>query len=224
MINIREFINRNKNTKEIKYFSTDGSNKLPNGVYIQKGMYITECTKNKENFNEYNNQYLISNDLELVEAIHKNQYSLSEYKGGIIVFSVDVNSVNISKNKLVNWFKKKIKSYKNKIFSKKQLTDIIRKFNSDKDKTIDKEAINDKIGAFSIGNFFLGRYIDDAGNLFDEKSMSLEINGITSNALIYLAEEIAKNFEQETVLVKDLNKNKIYLVDSDKSGSYKIWW
>ena len=79
--------------------------------------------------------------------------------------------------------------------------------------------IDEYIGAFSIGNFFSGRYISDNGKVFDEKSLSVEINGISTEALIYFAEEIAIEFNQETVLLKDLNNNKIFLVDKTRNGN-----
>jgi O-acetylhomoserine (thiol)-lyase len=49
---------------------------------------------------------------------------------------------------------------------------------------------------------------------------TFEINGTSCKSLLKLAELVAKFFGQETVLVKDLNKNKIYLADNvpmDKS-------
>jgi hypothetical protein len=85
-----------------------------------------------------------------------------------------------------------------------------------------KDNIDDYIGAFSIGNFFSGRYIGDNGKVFDESSLSIEINGISSKGLIYLAEEIAREFNQETVLVKDLNSNKIFLVNQIKGDDYSL--
>lgn len=39
------------------------------------------------------------------------------------------------------------------------------------------------------------------------------MNGISSRSLLKLAELVAKAFGQGTVLVKDLNINKIYLAD-----------
>ena len=48
--------------KEIKYFSPTGNNNLPNGVYIQKGLYITECTKNKHKFAENIGEDIVNQD------------------------------------------------------------------------------------------------------------------------------------------------------------------
>lgn len=217
-----EFIKGRKFTiTEIKYFSTDGRNNVPNGHVLQKGGFIKECKDNSEKFTTENYQYFINDNLDIVEAVHSTQYGLSDYRGGIIIFSTDVNSLDISTNRILNWVKKKFKSLKNRFFSKSKLSKVINKFNRD-DKRVGDVDIEDYIGAFSIGNFFSGRYIGDNNKVFDENSLSIEINGISSEGLIYLGEEIAMEFEQETVLVKDLNKNRIFLVNQNRSGSYDV--
>lgn len=58
--------------------------------------------------------------------------------------------------------------------------------------------------------------------MFDETSLSIEVNGISSNGLIYLAEEVAREFNQETVLVKDLNLNTIFLVNQLEGDNYNL--
>ena len=207
---------------EIKYFSPDGRKDLPNGSIYQKGGFIYNCKKNKARFIEFNNQYFINNDGNMCEAIHPEQYGLSDYRGGIIVFSTDINSLKISKNKLLDWFEKKLKTFKNRLFYKKKINNIIKRFNEYIKKEVGGKKIEDYIGAFSIGNFFNGRYVGDNEKVFDKNSLSIEINGISSESLIFLAEEVAQEFIQETVLVKDLNSNKIFLVDQDKTGSYDL--
>jgi hypothetical protein len=221
--------NKNFSIKEIKYFSPDGRNTLPNGSIYQKGGFLNECRINKESFSENNYQYFIDSkfiitesNILVTEAVHQNQYGLFDYRGGIIIFSTDVNSLILDKNKLINWLKNKILTLKNRLFTRKKLGNIISKFNLNKNKKIKEKQIEDYIGAFSIGNFFKGTYISDNEKQFNEKSLSIEINGISTEALIYLAEEIAIDFKQETVLVKDLNKNKIFLVDKNKEGNYNL--
>jgi hypothetical protein len=199
--------------KEIKYFSTNGDT-LPNGHQIQKAGFIKECNDNSDKFKIANFQYFISKTFELVEALHPEQYGLADYRGGIITFSTDVNAVEFDTNKIINFFKKVYKSIYNRFFAKSKVNNVINKYND--------ENVEEYIGAFSIGNFFSGRYIGDSGKMFDEKSLSVEINGISTKALFYFAEEIAKEFEQETVLVKDLNADKIFLVDKDRDGSYDL--
>jgi hypothetical protein len=212
--------NNKKFIKEIKYFSPDGKS-LPNGHPLQKGGFIKECRDNINKFKSENYKYFITKDFRLVEAIHHNQYGLSDYRGGIITFSTEVNSLKISDSILSDWLIKKLKTYYNRFFLKYKLSDIIKRFNSS-DKEVDGKEVDDYIGAFSIGNFFSGRYIGDNVEVFDEKSICIEINGLSSNGLIYLAEEISKDFSQETVLLKDMNINKIFLVNSDRTGSYDL--
>jgi hypothetical protein len=207
---------------EVKYFSTDGRKTIPNGHPIQKGGFIRECELNKRKFKSNNYQYLITENFKIVEGIHDEQYGLFDYRGGIITFSTDINSVELSKNKIYNWLLKKGTTLLNRFFSKSKLSNIIRNFNDTEDKQLGGENIEDYIGAFSIGNFFSGRYLDDKGKVYDEKSLSIEVNGISSKGLIFLAEEIAREFKQETVLVKDLNLNKIFLVDQSISNDYDL--
>jgi hypothetical protein len=222
---IREFVGEKTTSykiTEIKYFSPDGRKTIPNGHPYQKGFFIKECKDNLTKFKTENYQYLIGENLEIVEAVHDQQYGLYDYRGGIITFSTEINSLEISDVKIINWFKKKYKSIVNKFFSKSKLNSVINRFNSIEDKKLGKDNIDDYIGAFSIGNFFSGRYIGDNGKVFDESSLSIEINGISSKGLIYLAEEIAREFQQETVLVKDLNSNKIFLVNQIKGDDYSL--
>jgi hypothetical protein len=212
--NIKNFLNfikySNFSIKEIKYLSTDGRKNIPNGHFLEKAGFIKECTDNSNSFITDNHQYILNKDFSIIEGIHGNQYGLFNYRGGIIIFSTDVNSIELNDNILFNWINKKIKTYSNRFFRKSKLRNVIKKFNKD------KENEDDYIGAFSIGNFFPGSYIGDNGKFYNENSLSIEINGISSEGLIYFAEDIAKEFNQETVLVKDLNQDKIFLVNQDK--------
>lgn len=223
--NFRNLLN-NKTTShkitEIKYFSPDGRKTIPNGHPYQKGGFFMECKANLAKFKTENYQYLIGETYGIVEAIHHNQYGLFNYRGGILTFSTDVNSLELSDIKIYNWFKKTYKSIINKFFSKSKLDSVVDRFKKIEKKKLGLEDVDDYIGAFSIGNFFTGRYIDDKGKIFNESSLSIEINGISSNGLIYLAEEIAREFQQETFLVKDLNVNKIFLVNQLKGDDYNL--
>ena len=66
----------------------------------------------------------------------------------------------------------------------------------------------------SLGTQRFNDYKGRVKKMYDEKSIAVEINGLSSKSLLTIAEMIAKEFRQETVLVKDLNKNKIYTADS----------
>ena len=65
---------------------------------------------------------------------------------------------------------------------------------------------------YNVGKSFYGKYIGDKGEVYDEESLSVEINALTSKSLIKLSEYLADTFSQETLLVKDLNENKIFML------------
>ena len=46
------------------------------------------------------------------------------------------------------------------------------------------------IGAYSVGNFFKGKYVGDNGEMFNDKSLSIEINGLSSESLLKLASRV----------------------------------
>ena len=173
---------------------------MPNGVAFQRGGYINECMENIRAF-------------VLDEGVHDKQYGLKNYRGGVIVFSTDINVLD--KEKGLEKYKKKFsnlwKTIKNRVLKYRKLERIRNFFN---DNNIEQ------FYAYSVGHAFRGKYQSDDGKLYDENSVTFEIDGISSESLLKLAELVAKFFGQETVLVKDLNKNKIYLADNvpmDKS-------
>ena len=71
----------------------------------------------------------------------------------------------------------------------------------------------DRIDAYSIGNFFKGKYVGDNGEMCDEQSIAVDVNGISSKYLLDFVELLPYELMQETVLAKDLNTNKIYTAD-----------
>lgn len=177
--------------KEVKYFHPEGKT-MPNGSHYQRGGFIHECKQN-------------SNSFILDEGVHNNQYGMTNYRGGIIVFSTDVNAVELDRNKILNKIKQIITTYKNRFNRGSIIHNIVNKFN---------EKGEEHIGAYSVGNFFKGKYVGDNGEMYNEKSLAVEINGLSSESLLTVAEMIAQEFMQETVLVKELNKNKIYTADT----------
>lgn len=190
VIQLFEMTSPKKYFREIKYFSTDGST-MPNGIGYQRGNFIHECYVNAEKFI-------------LDEAIHNNQYGLSDYRGGVIVFSTDVNAVDLDKNKIYNKVKQILTTLNQRINTSKIAHKIINKFN---------KYNSEYIGAYSVGKAFKGKYVGDNGEEYDERSTTIEINGLSSDGLLRLAEMIARIFHQETVLVKDFNNMKIYLAN-----------
>lgn len=176
---------------EIQYFHPEGK-KMPNGSHYTRGGFLHEC-------------YLNANAFHLDEGVHPEQYGLAKYRGGVIVFSTDINAVDLDERPFINKIKQIIETIKQRLTRGKKIHQTIFKHNKE-----NKEFI----GAYSVGNFFHGRYIDDKGTKFDEKSLCIEVNGISSKTLLRLAEMICEEFKQQTVLVKDLNINKIYTADA----------
>lgn len=187
-----------KHFKEVKYFSRNGKS-MPNGIGYQRGNFLLECKKNKSAFT-------------LSEEVHPQQYNLPNYRGGIIVFSTDVNAISLDKNKLKNRIKQIVATFNQRINTGGILHKVVNKFNK-------YNSTNDEIGAYSVGNAFMGKYVGDNGEEYSERSTTIEVNGLSSEGLLRLAEMIARIFHQETVLVKDLNQNKIYLADGLRTDS-----
>jgi len=185
---------RDWNIREVRYFHPSGRS-LPNGSHYQRGNFLHECMVNK-------NAYMLD------EGVHDEQYGLAKYRGGIITFSTDINALELSKNKIINFLKQKLETFKQRLGRHSKIHNIINKFNGNSEEFI---------GAYSVGNFFHGKYVGDNGEMFNEKSLCIEVNGLSSRSLLRLAEYLSDSFRQETVLVKDLNNNKIYLADAKPS-------
>ena len=72
---------------------------------------------------------------------------------------------------------------------------------------------------WTIGRFFKGRYTAKNGKVYSEDSLSVEIIGLSDDALIETVEEYCSAFNQDSVLIKAYSeRNQIFLV----SGVNKI--
>ena len=120
-------------------------------------------------------------------------------KGGIIVFSTDVNSTLGELYPKASDFKKKLYgiwlSVKNKMNVTKMVT----------------SAMPHNSG-FTLGHNFKGRYIDPSGKMFDESSWSLEILFMSFEGVVAIAAQICRIFNQQEVLVKDNATSRIVKV------------
>ena len=130
----------------------------------------------------------------------ERRISYPDHKGGIIVFSTDVNAVKMSENAIANWIKQKLTTLKQRLMHKKIMTDTIKKY--------------DEVYGFTIGNFMSGRYKSNNGKIFDEHSMSVEIIGITRETLFEIADELMRAFNQESVLVRDYESGNIAFINN----------
>ncbi|MCX6233442.1 MAG: hypothetical protein NT175_01780 [Bacteroidetes bacterium] len=204
---LRDFFKKST-IRKIKYLSPDGKPDIPDMVYVAKGIWLAQARKNEEKFTNHIQEntkvYSLSGDL-LEEGISPEQRELSKYRGGIIVFSTDVNCVQLTTNIITTWFKQNCATFVNRLMKNKNITQLM----------IKNKILNQKSDlGFSVGQFFKGHFVDlKTGKKYNEKSMSIELIGMPTDVLPLIATAICKHFEQQTALVKDFNTGKFYLVD-----------
>jgi hypothetical protein len=196
------------NICKLKYLSPDGQSRIPDMVYVAKGMWLDAARENEEKFTDHLQEnakvYSLSGDL-LKEGISPEQGELSKYKGGIIIFSTDVNSAQISVTEIITWFKQNNATFVDRLMKNKSILYKLRK-----ERPPDQRP---DLG-FSIGTFFKGHYPDiKSGRTFNEKSVCIEMTGIPAGVLQSVSAAICRDFEQPTVLVKDFSRDRFYLVD-----------
>lgn len=162
--------------------------------YNTKGAYNSFGYIN--NAIRYDDATVIAKSDNLIESI---DWEVDKDKlGGIIVLSTDVNAVELSTNRVINWVKQKFETIKNRIGYKKK---------------IDKFSKNyDDIYAWTIGKYLHGRYKANNGKIFDENSISVELINVDEDTIISFAEDLCEEFKQESVLVKLYGENRILFV------------
>ena len=183
----RAHLNSASHFKEIKYFSPDGKT-MPNGIAFERGNFFHECRLNSEKF-------IIDKE------VHPVQYGLKEHRGGIIVLSTDIRAVQLDSN-----IKPIITTFWKRYNSSSKLHRMVNMFN--------KYNKTKFIGAYSVRHAFNGKYVGYNGEKYNEHSTTIEINGLSCRGLLILSEMIARTLYQESVLIKDLNKMKLYYAAS----------
>lgn len=180
--------------REVRCFHPSG-HAMPNGSHIQRGGYLAECRRNAELFT-------------LDESVHGEQYGFLDYRGGVIVLPTAINAVEMSHDVFQNKVNQVVSAYGSRLRKGR----IIRK-------SLNGEG-TEHIVAYSVGRSFTGKFVGDKEEVYDEKSLSVEVNGFSGRSLLKFAEMLADVFRQETVLVKDMNTGKIYLADPIPSGAF----
>ena len=66
--------------------------------------------------------------------------------------------------------------------------------------------------AWTVGKYLHGRYKAKDETVFDENSISVELINVSTDTIISFAEELCKEFSQETVLVKLYGEDRILFV------------
>ena len=114
--------------------------------------------------------------------------------------------MTLSDNKFKNWILQKFNTVKNR-FSAKSMLDTIRKKNN--------------VYAWTVGKYLSGVYTGNNGKTFDENSISISMIGVSRDQLFKIADEICREFKQESVLVQDNKTNQIYFVECEKDEESK---
>lgn len=66
--------------------------------------------------------------------------------------------------------------------------------------------------AWTVGKYLHGKYKAKDGTIFDENSISVELLNVSIDTIISFAEELCKEFSQETVLVKLYGEDRVLFV------------
>ena len=123
------------------------------------------------------------------ERVNYGHNNRKSHNGGILIFPTDVDPTIV-----------------------KEIHDIINRYNGASKRT------EKRIMVYCIGNHFKGRYVGHHGEIYDSNSLSIELDGLSSRDLTTFAFMlVCKN--QLSVLVKDLNREKIYI-----TGTVKKTW
>lgn len=132
------------------------------------------------------------------QAFKKHTFAQEQgNKGGMIVFPQEIKNLLNYKDKEKNLHKQQ-KEFAKQLYSSSLLYNFTQKH---------------KGVEYFFGRGFLGTFPSYTNYFFDKNSLTLEISAISSKDLIKLAEDIADIFFQETLVVKDYNNDKIYLVN-----------
>ena len=176
------------NTKEINHILCE------NGFVIQD-IYDVENIKG-----------LISS-LKLNEVMPIYWYKAVDFElansAGVIIFSTDLDSTIVK----AETFSDMVKFF----FDSKWKVFLNRLNVSDKPRNI----LLDKFTKpeYTLGRNFTGSYKNKNGITINKNSFTIGIVGVDSDVLILIASEICKEFKQETVMVRDFNKSKVYFVN-----------
>lgn len=213
---INEYLNKKKEENLKKYAKQNETwVKQQSPLKVKSGIYnITHCF-HPEGVKSFGGVY---GGVQLyTEAVKKNNQSFNRTakiidkrpNGGMIIFSTDVNSESDAG------------AIDQEVANK--ITDYQREFAEGYvDSTIDSFALQkelDGIG-YTIGKGFTGKYVNPATKqVYNENSLTIDLAGLTSAQLEELASDIAHNFSQTSVLLRDFNNNSTFFVDGSEVGS-----
>jgi len=143
--------------------------------------------------------------LENVSPIYLNEAVDIELddSSGLITFSTDLNFTLVKAETFIDkvkfFFDSNWKAFLNRQNVKGRLKNILV------DNNIQSE--------YTLSRNLFSAHKSKHGITLYKKSYCMTIEGVDSDVLILIAMEICKEFKQETVMVRDFNKNKVYFIN-----------
>lgn len=122
-------------------------------------------------------------------------------RGGIIVLATEVNAANQGpelRSHLWAWCMTTDRTIRIRLATNRRLSHFL-----------------DGLGVqgVSVGHYFRGYFRSDSGRVFSAQSLAVEVFFADSTTLEQLATDLAVEFRQETVLVKDHNTGEVYFTE-----------
>lgn len=199
----------------IKDIILDTITKRPHIIPLFEG-FIPSMKMNSISFDNSNKLFHISlgPKNEFLNEESNSEYS-KEYPGGIITFSKDINS----QEQLLQ---------QSDIFSEggvvtvsfdwdmlyQDMLEIMETFKVVIDEIRDNSKKTYGITNISMGNYFKGNYVYNSKQVYDEISMSIELNGIEEDELNEIARALCIELNIETVMVKNHFNSATYLISN----------
>ncbi len=145
--------------------------------------------------------------LENVSPIYLNEAVDNKFddSSGLITFSTDLNFTLVKAETFIDkvkfFFDSNWKAFLNRQNVKGRLKNILVDNNIQSEYTLSR-------------NLFSAAHKSKHGITLYKKSYTMTIESVDSDVLILIATEICKEFKQETVMVRDFNKNKVYFINN----------
>lgn len=179
------------------------------------------------------NHYLFDRKLQIHNPTEFNGIGMIIYRGGIIILPSNADPATVNKESVLKWFLKKSESLPRRLFRKSLKQDFLKRLqppwlskgydanplsralnglSEEEQKQLKKRKENWVVGAFTVDNLFHGELIDDMGNSYDKNSIALEINGIRTSGLKRIAKQMARDFNQKSLIFENREEIEILIV------------
>ena len=197
---IRKLIDKVKNWKQVLN-KNDSTTREIYHILSENGFIIQDI------YDVENIKGLISS-LKLNEVMPIYWYKAVDFElgnsVGVIIFSTDLDATIVKSETFSDmvkfFFDSKWKAFLNRLNVSDKLRNIL----------LDKYTKPE----YTLGRNFTGSYKNKNGITINKNSYTIGIDGVDSDILILIASEICKEFKQETVMVRDFNKSKVYFVNN----------